>query len=134
MGLFDRLRGNNEEEVELRPTPYDYRRPPSRPRPVSETRHNGEVELRDEKRQETHRTHRDTEKEEADEFILPGMKPMKSESERPSTRRRQDKDRRHDSHGSMLEEVREQNRRIIELLEQIAGEDDGDVSLSPDMW
>ncbi|MFB6265580.1 MAG: hypothetical protein ABEI07_00675 [Candidatus Nanohaloarchaea archaeon] len=100
MGLFDRIKGS-EEEVELKPA--------ERERSYSF----GE---------------RETGEEESDEeFILPGMKSAADDSSSSSSRRSSSTEGKDDR----VERLIEQNERIIELLEEMAGtgsdEPDADI-------
>lgn len=102
MGLFDRIRGG-DEEVEIKPPErrgYDYRDTDSR----------------------------DEEDDTGDEFVLPGMKPASTDSSSSSSKssgsaapgrsRRDGVDR-----------LIEQNDRIIELLEELTGSETGTDSV-----
>ncbi len=94
MGLFDRLKGDDDEEVEIKPRDRGFDRDFER---------------------EDNREEDGTEGEE--EFLLPGMKSASSgtDSSKGSSRSRsRDLDRTGE-----LDRLVEQNERIIELLEEL---------------
>lgn len=112
MGLFDRIR-NDDEEVELRPP-----RDASEERPVRSEEGSG------------------SDDDDSDEFLLPGMKPAEDAddtstgsdrsagSARSAGSRGSSIDRRDDG----IDRIIEQNDRIIELLEDVAETgDDADI-------
>ncbi|MCJ7478946.1 MAG: hypothetical protein MUP63_02090 [Candidatus Nanohaloarchaeota archaeon QJJ-7] len=92
MGLFDKIKGN-EEEVELKPSQRerDYRF--------------GEEEMEEDR-------------EDDDEFLLPGMKSAEDSSDSSSSKKSPKTRKRKDDR---MERLIEQNERIIELLEDMAG-------------
>ncbi|MDY6770271.1 MAG: hypothetical protein SVU88_04840 [Candidatus Nanohaloarchaea archaeon] len=108
MGLFDRIRGS-DEEVEIRPQQrddYDYR----------DTE--GEADAGGTAAED------DT----GGEFVLPGMKSAADTSDDTAddsrTRSRESRQDRGRDRAAGIDRIVEQNERIIELLEEIAGEDD----------
>lgn len=123
MGLFDRLRNNDSEEVELRPSQQPDRWRDRR----TVDRSSGEVELHDttrSSRQRSSRSERERSssrqdsKDDDDGFLLPGMKAAATESSGSSgssstTSSGVSRDDR-------IERLLEQNEQIIQLLEEIA--------------
>lgn len=152
MGLFDRLRGkDSDEEVELRPQSRpDFERTrrrvnnpdrSGRREPDARERQDEEVDLEEmweDNRQQNHRdTRRDTRKTgdnsssradtddaDDDEFILPGMKSVADEDEADAA----DEPGAIDPSDERLDELLEQNERIISLLEEIADMAGGEES------
>lgn len=132
MGLFDKLRGNEEEEVELKPREMSSRSQQwgAKRRRASQGS-DSEVELRDNRQsrgaakppkqngeEETVRSRygqssdSSNRNDQDDEFLLPGMKKGSESSRGKETPTGQDE---------QLSHIMEQNNRIIELLEEIAG-------------
>lgn len=98
MGLFDRIKGN-EEEVELRP-------------PAGAGEDDVRLDAGDAGGTD-----------DGDEpFLLPGMEPSGTVDDEPEPRR--SRSRRDRTDGAKMERIIDQNERIIELLEQLAGDDD----------
>jgi hypothetical protein len=162
MGLFDRLRGNDDsEEVELRPqSDFDRtRRQVNNPRSSRQTAANeqqdevdleemwdsqrqaggsGETAQRDRRggsgnrrdSRNTTRTEDTGDAEDSDDFILPGMNSAADEPEE-ETAGATGTTGTVDPSDERLDQLLEQNERIIALLEEIAdmsaGEDDDDT-------
>lgn len=163
MGLFDKLRGNDDgEEVELKPprepsferakrriTQGSRGQPQNRPPEDVE----GEVELEDmwdqnRKRRRTRSRRGGASRQgnrnetagsdgsDNDEFILPGMKSVSTQADGRATEDREGID---GETGDKLDRLLDQNERIISLLEDIAGEygqddEEGTNLGNADMW
>ncbi len=117
MGLFDKIKGN-DEEVELRP-------------PAGS---GSEERLRPDDTEEAA-----AEAEDDDRFLLPGMEPSgeteddasrdasRDRSGSGTSRSRRSRDSRDAAaDGEKMQRIIDQNERIIELLEDIAGGDESD--------
>ncbi len=142
MGLFDKLRRNDQsEEVELKPAQhasFDRTRrrvnnpdvPSRRNQEERDAQDEEEVELEDmweqnrkragsDRSQTSGRNRRadaaDTDEDDSDDFILPGMKTVADEETDG-----EDRDRAMDGSGEKLDRLLDQNERIITLLEDIA--------------